>query len=372
MSGYIGDTDFEHGMLAKIGILICNLGTPDAPTPKAVRRYLAEFLADPRVVELPRLLWLPILHGIILPTRPRRSAAAYARIWGGDGSPLLSITKRQGTAIATAMEEWLPGRTEVVVGMRYGSPSIAESLRQLKKSNIHKILVLPLYPQYAAATTASAMDAVTAELNCWRWVPSLRFIGDYHTDANYIEALATSVSTFWATNDRADYLLMSFHGTPRESFLAGDPYHCHCHGTARLLAERLELEDDRWGLAFQSRVGPKDWLQPYTESRLKQLAGSGVKTVDVLCPGFAADCLETLEEIAIRYADAFSTAGGDKLRYIPALNDAEKHIDALVRLIQRNLAGWDESDPTWNAGVNKKNRQAVAKRATAMKELSAG
>jgi ferrochelatase len=355
MSSYKGSPDFEHGMPAKIGILVCNLGTPDTPTPKAVRRYLAEFLSDPRVVELPRVLWLPILHGVILRVRPRRSAAAYAKIWSADGSPLLAITKRQGIAIATAMEERFPGSTEVVVGMRYGSPSIAAGLRQLRESNVQKILVLPLYPQYATATTASAMDAVSAELNRWRRVPSLRFIADYHADANYIEALATSVSTFWAANDRADHLLMSFHGTPRDTFLAGDPYHGHCQTTARLLSERLALEDGRWGLAFQSRVGPKDWLQPYTESALKQLAADGAKTVDVLCPGFAADCLETLEEIAIRYAEMFVAAGGERLRYIPALNDTEQHIDALVHLIQRNLDGWDKSDPSWNGAAEPAN-----------------
>jgi len=367
MSRYTGEVDFEHGKPTKIGILICNVGTPNAPTPTAVRRYLAEFLSDPRVVELPRLLWLPILHGIVLRIRPRRSAAAYAAIWGGDGSPLMAITKRQGAAIATAMEARLPGRIEVVVGMRYGSPSIAAGLRRLRELNARKILILPLYPQYAAATTASLMDAVNDELLRWRWVPALRFIGDYHADKNYIEALAASVTNYWMANKRADHLLLSFHGTPQNSLVAGDPYHCHCHTTARLLAERLELDDERWDLSFQSRFGWQQWLGPYTETRLRQLAAAGVKRIDVLCPGFSADCLETLEEIAIRYAKVFSAAGGDSLRYIPALNDDEKHIAALVHLIECNIAGWDESDPHWDSEIDAANRNALSARAAQMK-----
>lgn len=365
MSGYLGDTDFEHGRRAKIGILICNLGTPDAPTVKAVRRYLAEFLSDPRVVEFPRLLWLPILHGIILRIRPRRSAAAYAKVWGDDGSPLMAISKRQCTAIAAALEERLPGRTEVTLAMRYGSPSIASGLRRLRDANVRQVLILPLYPQYAAATTASVMDAVNAELGTWRWVPALRFISDYHADADYIDALAASVASFRATTGPADHLLMSFHGTPQETFLAGDPYHCQCQATARLLSERLQLDDEDWDLSFQSRFGPKKWLQPYTEESLRQLAAAGKKVVDVVCPGFAADCLETLEEIALQYAAVFTAAGGDKLRYIPALNDRPQHIDALVTLIQRNLAGWDGAQQT--SADDERNRQAAAARAAALK-----
>jgi len=356
MSGDTGETDIEHGRVAKIGILICNLGTPDAPTVKAVRRYLAEFLSDPRVVELPRLLWLTILHLLVLRIRPRRSAAAYAKVWGDDGSPLMAISRRQGAAIASAMEARLPGRTEVVVGMRYGSPSIASGLRRLRAANVDKILVLPLYPQYAASTTASVLDAVNAELGHWRRVPSLRFVSDYHADTHYVEALARSVTRAWETSGRGEHLLMSFHGTPRASFLAGDPYYHHCHTTARLLAERLQLENAQWGLSFQSRFGWSEWLQPYTESTLKQLAANGVKTVDIVCPGFAADCLETLEEIAIRYAEVFTAAGGETLRYIPALNDDDKHIEALVQLIQRNLGGWDDAEQNWQSGAEEKDQ----------------
>lgn len=358
---------FEHGRTTKIGILICNLGTPDAPSVKAVRRFLAEFLSDTRVVELPRLLWLPILHGIVLRLRPRRSAAAYAKVWREDGSPLMAITLSQGAAVAAAIEAQMPGRTEVVVAMRYGEPSISSGLRRLRELNARKILVLPLYPQYAGSTTGSVFDAVNAELGSWRWVPSLRFINDYHTDAHYIRALANSVKNFWALHGRGDHLLMSFHGTPKKSLLAGDPYHCQCQTTARLLAEHLQLQDADWDISFQSRFGWNEWLQPYTTDRLRQLGADGVKKVDVVCPGFSADCLETLEEIELQYAKMFNAASGGSLRYVPALNDSQEHIKALVTLIHQNLGGWAEAESTWDATLDENERKAAAERAKTMK-----
>jgi len=364
--------EYEHGRVTKIGILICNLGTPEAPNAKAVRRFLAEFLSDVRVVELPRTLWLPILHGIVLRLRPRRSAAAYAKIWREDGSPLMAISKRQGAAIGRAMEVQLSGRTEVVVAMRYGQPSIASGLRKLRDSNARKILILPLYPQYSGSTTGSVFDAVSAELGRWRWVPTLRFINDYYANAQYIEALANSVRSFWAAQGRGEHLLMSFHGTPKASLLAGDPYHCQCQTTARLLAERLQLGDTDWDICFQSRFGWNQWLQPYTTDRLRQLGDKGVTRVDVVSPGFSADCLETLEEIELQYAEMFSQAGGGSLRYIPALNDSDEHIEALVALIRRNLAGWDEAESTWDAALDEQQRNAGSLRADSIKNRLPG
>ena len=368
MTNYSGEQGFVHGKAEKIGVLLCNLGTPDAPTAKAVRRYLGELLSDPRVVELPRFLWLPILHGIILRVRPRRSAAIYREVWTDEGSPLMAISKRQREALAGALEEALPGRTEVVLAMRYGSPSIRSGLRKLRDLNARKILILPLYPQYAAATTGSLLDAVTREFATWRWVPSLRFINNYFEEPRYLDALAHSVRQHWATNGEGEHLLMSFHGTPKDSLKSGDPYHCECLATGRMLSERLTLASDRWSLGFQSRFGWNEWLQPYTEAMLRELAQSGVRKVDVICPGFSADCLETLEEIALRYAAVFVAAGGESLRYIPALNDRKDHIETLSELVLKNLAGWSLADSTWDAQGDEQYRSTSAERAAALIE----
>lgn len=370
MSRFLGTQNFAHGRPTKIGILLCNLGTPDQPTARAVRRYLAEFLSDRRVVEIPPLLWQLILHGIILRVRPRRSAEAYAKVWRDDGSPLLAITRQQAAAIRREFGEQLPERIAVAVGMRYGNPSIATALQELRAANVRKILVVPLYPQYAAATTASVFDAVTEELRRWRWVPALRVIDEYHQDPGYIHALAGSLDEHWNKRGRAEHLLMSFHGTPKRSLLAGDPYHCQVHATARLLAEHRSLAPDEFTVCFQSRFGRAEWLQPYTEQTLQALAGRGVKTVDVICPGFAADCLETLEEIALQYAEVFRAAGGESLRYVPALNDRPAHIEGLVRLIRRNLAGWDQADAGWDSARDEEMRRAAATRAEAMRTQS--
>ncbi len=354
---------FSHDQPTCTGVLLANLGTPDAPTPAALRRYLAEFLWDPRVVELPRPLWWLILHGVILRIRPARSARKYQAIWTEDGSPLLAISRRQTTAVATALRQRCLGPVQVALGMRYGNPSIASALAELREAGARRLLVVPLYPQYSAATVASTFDAVAAELRCWRWLPDLRLISHYHDDPAYLDALAASIRAARA-GQPGERLLFSFHGLPKRTLLAGDPYHCECHKTARLVAERLGLQADQWAVAFQSRFGRAEWLQPYTSALLAGWAKSGVKSVDVVCPGFAADCLETLEEIALENREAFLAAGGEHYRYIPALNDAPAHIEALARLIVRHAAGWPELDSDYDPAAAAAER--VARRTHAL------
>lgn len=329
----------NDGNTGSVGLLLVNLGTPDSPSVGDVRRYLKEFLWDPRVVEAPRPLWWLVLNGIILNTRPRRSAAAYQKIWTEQGSPLLSISLDQGAAL----QESLKGEAKVVVAMRYGNPSIRQGLQELKQSGCDKVLVFPLYPQYSATTTASIFDAVSDELRNWRWIPELRLINQYYDNPGYIEALANSVRERWASHGKPEKLVMSFHGIPKEYAEAGDPYPGQCKETARLLAAALELADDQWVLCFQSRLGPKEWLQPYADKMLEQLPGKGVKKVDVICPGFSVDCLETLEEVAMENRDIFLEAGGEEYHYIPCLNDSPQHIEFLAQLARRYLGGWIES-----------------------------
>lgn len=358
--------NFEHGQEPATGILLANLGTPDAPTPKALRRYLGEFLWDPRVIEIPRPLWWLILHGIILRVRPAQSARKYRKIWTEQGAPLLTISRRQAQAVALRLEQACDGPVRVALGMRYGNPSIACALRELRDAGIRRLLVLPLYPQYSAATTASAFDAVSRELSTWRWVPELRMIGSYHDDPGYIQALTRTVLDAWALHGQADRLLFSFHGLPSRNLLAGDPYHCLCHKTARLVAESLGLELHRWAVSFQSRFGRAEWLKPYTSELLTEWGRAGVKSVQVICPGFAADCLETLEEIAMENRNCFLQAGGERFHYIPALNDQPRHIQALVELILAHGNGWPEiqsdSDPVEAA----RERRISRERALAM------
>jgi len=318
------------------GLLLVNLGTPDSPAPADVRRYLAEFLWDPRVVETPRWLWWPLLHGIILNTRPRRSAEAYRRIWTEAGSPLLLHTKRQAEALQARLGE----QVKVVPAMRYGNPSIAAGLLELREAGCERILVFPLYPQYSATTTASTFDAVTEELRRWRRVPELRFIGQYHSEAGYIAALAASIREYQQENGTPEKLILSFHGIPQRYAEAGDPYPRQCEHTARLLAEALGLEEDRWQLTYQSRMGREPWLQPYTSATLEALAREDVRQVQVLCPGFAADCLETLEEIAMENRDIFLAHGGERYGYIPCLNDRPDHVEALAAIARSHLGGW--------------------------------
>jgi len=333
------EPSFSHGQAQRTGVLLCNLGTPDAPTTAAVRRYLAEFLSDRRVVEIPRLLWLLILHAIILRTRPSRSAAKYASIWGTEGSPLKVWTEKQ----AKLLQGWLGQRNHQVKvrwAMRYGSTSIASQLDAMKAEGVTRILLVPAYPQYSATTTASVLDAVYAWARRTRAVPELRFINHYHDDEGYIAALAASVRRHWKKNGRAEQLVMSFHGIPERSLHLGDPYHCECYKTARLLADSLGLGKAQYRVTFQSRLGRAKWLEPYTEPSLIAMARSGVGSVDLICPGFTSDCLETLEEINIEARKAFLLAGGQEFRYIACLNDDPEWITALCNLSQRHLLGW--------------------------------
>ena len=320
--------------------MICNLGSPDAPTPAAVRRFLKQMLWDPRIVEMPRLPWWLILHGIILRTRPRRVAPRYAKSWTEDGSPLLQTSRQQVEALESELARRLGEPPVIALGMRYGHPSIPEALETLRDKNCRHILVFPLFPQYSCTTTASAFDAVAQTLQGWRWVPELRWINHYYDEGAYIDALAASIGDVWEHDGQPQRLLFSFHGTPLRYSQAGDPYRGQCEETARLVAAALELDADRWAVAFQSRFGGEPWLQPYTDELLLEWARDGVKQVDVVCPGFAADCLETLEEIVVENKDRFMQAGGDKFRYIMALNDRPEHIAALATITERHLRGW--------------------------------
>ena len=331
---------FRHGSTPRTAVLLVNLGTPDEATAPALRRYLAEFLSDPRVVEIPRPIWWLILHGIILRTRPARSAAKYASVWLPEGSPLAVWTQRQ----TAALEQQLAARGHQVLvrhAMRYGNPSLPATLDALRAEGATRVLVLPLYPQYAAATTASVADKVMQWAARSRRMPEFRFVAEYHDDAAYIAALAAQVRQHWSAHGRGDKLVLSFHGVPERSLHLGDPYHCQCHKTARLLATALELGKDEVLVTFQSRFGKARWLEPYTEPTLQALAAAGTKRVDVMCPGFVADCLETLEEINQEARDAFLEAGGESFRYVPCLNDSPTWIQALSALAERHLAGWD-------------------------------
>lgn len=334
------ETAYRHGSASRTAVLLVNLGTPDEPTASALRRYLAEFLGDPRVVEIPRALWWLILHGIILRTRPARSAAKYASIWMPEGSPLAVWTQRQTQALRQRLAT---DGHEVIVrhAMRYGNPSLPSTLDALRAEGATRVLVLPLYPQYAAATTASVAEKVMQWAMKSRRMPEFRFVAEYHDDPAYIAALAAQLRQHWAAHGRGDKLVLSFHGVPERSLHLGDPYHCQCHKTARLLAQALGLAPDEVQITFQSRFGKAKWLQPYTEPTLQALAAAGVKRVDVMCPGFVADCLETLEEIAQEARHAFLAAGGEAFSYVPCLNDNPAWIDALAALTERHLSGWD-------------------------------
>lgn len=325
-------------------VLLCNLGTPDAPTAPALRRYLAQFLADPRVVEIPKLIWLAILHGIILRVRPAKSAAKYATVWTPEGSPLKVWTEKQAKLLQGLLGE-RGLRVRVAPAMRYGQPAIAATLDALKREGVRRVLVLPVYPQYSGATTASVIDDVARWALQTRHVPELRFINRYHDDAGYIAALAQTVREHWQREGRGDKLVMSFHGMPERTLHLGDPYHCECLKTGRLLAEALGLRDGEWLVSFQSRFGKAKWLSPYTEPSLVKLAKDGVKSVDVICPGFAVDCLETLEEINQEAREAFLRAGGQRFGYVACLNDHAAGIRALTDIAQRHLQGWPNEAP---------------------------
>jgi ferrochelatase len=330
----------DHGAVAKTAILLVNLGTPNAPSPAAVRRYLREFLSDPRVVEIPRAIWTPILHGVILTTRPRRSAARYAAIWTPEGSPLRVYTARQATLLQGLLGERLKASPLVVdYAMRYGDPSISAVLAKLKAARCERLLVLPLYPQYAASTTATALDQVGRELARLRNVPEVRVVKHFHDHPAYIRALGDLVRDRWRAQGRPDRLVMSFHGLPRYTLDRGDPYHCECQKTARLLAAELELPDAAWQIAFQSRFGRAEWLKPYTASVLADLGRRGQR-VEVVCPGFVSDCLETLEELGIEGKAICLGAGGQAFGLLPCLNDRPGWIEALAAIAREHLGGW--------------------------------
>ena len=329
-------------------MVLVNLGTPTAPNASALRSYLREFLSDPRVIELPRLLWLPILYGVILPLRAGRSAAAYRRVWMAEGSPLRVLSERLTRAVAAHLQTSTPD-VKVRLAMRYGEPSIATVLRELRDCGLRRVIVLPLYPQYSASTAASVFDAAVDELRTWRRIPDLRFIADYHADAGWIDAVVASIREHWSTHPRGEKLLFSFHGIPQRYVRNGDPYEDQCRASAAAIAAGLGLAEDAWQLSFQSRVGREPGLQPYTDETVKALGAAGVGSIDVACPGFSVDCLETLEEIAMQNAEFFEAAGGRHLRYIPALNDAPAHAAALARLLRRHGAGWPEFDAAADA-----------------------
>ena len=337
---YLKEPEFKHGQVSRTGILLINLGTPEAPTAAALRPYLKEFLSDPRVVEIPRPIWWVILNGIILNTRPKKSAAKYAAIWTPDGSPLKVHTAKQ----AKLLKGWLGGKIAsplmVEYAMRYGEPAIAATLAQMKAAGCDRILLLPLYPQYAASSTGTALDAAMAWWGKIRNQPALRSVRSYHDHPAYIAALIANIHDYWQRHGRPDVLLISFHGVPRYTLDKGDPYHCECRKTARLLTEGLGLTEQQYRVTFQSRFGRAEWLQPYTDKTLAELGKAGVNRVDVIAPGFTSDCLETLEELAMEGRDSFMKAGGKEFNYIPTLNEHPAWIAALGEIALENLGGW--------------------------------
>ncbi|MEN7342700.1 MAG: ferrochelatase [Pseudomonadota bacterium] len=365
MSRYIGESNFAHGDTQSIGLLVVNLGTPDDPSPKAVRRYLKQFLWDPRVVEQPRVVWWLILNLIILNIRPKKSAAAYQEIWTDAGSPLLLYSQQIAEKLAAEVRDKTGSPVQVELGMSYGTPSIPDALDRLRRKNVRRLVVLPLYPQYSATTTGTVFDAVASSLSRQRWVPELRFINQFHDRPRLIEALAQTVRDHWAKHGQGERLLFSFHGIPQRYFRAGDPYHCQCQKTARLVADALELRNDQYAVSFQSRVGREPWLMPYTDYTLEDWGAEKVGNVDVICPGFSADCLETLEEIALQNRDLFVEAGGGDLRYIPALNDTAGQIAALSELIIETTSDWHPAIAAFNETV-----EDSAKRADALEQLA--
>ena len=339
MVKYIGEKDYEHGSKEKIGVLITNLGTPDAPNKKELKVYLNQFLSDPRVIELPKILWQIILKLVILQIRPSKSAEAYKQIWTDKGSPLLDIANRQLDKIQSSFSS----KNENIVfevGMRYGNPSIPDALLKLQKKQVRRLLVLPMYPQYCAATTGSTFDEVTNVLQKWRWIPEMRFINQYFEEKNYIEALSNSIKSFWKKTSKPQKIIFSYHGIPKRYLTNGDPYHCFCLKTTRLVKEYMGLSDDEIMTTFQSRFGREEWLKPYTSETLKELPKQGIKNIHIISPGFSSDCLETLEELEEENKEYFMESGGENYHYIPCLNDHDDHIDVFVNLIKKHTQGW--------------------------------
>jgi len=339
---YTGLAGASDDQPVQAAVLLVNLGTPEAPTASAVRPYLAEFLGDHRVIDYPRWLWWLILHGVILRVRPSRSAHAYQRIWTAQGSPLRVGSEALATRLQQALSQHPGGPVRVALAMRYGQPSVQHQIEELQREGVRRLLVLPLYPQYSATSTGSVIDAVADAMKSLRWPPELRIVNDYHDDAAHIEALARSMEQWWANHGRGEKLLLSFHGIPERYVRSGDPYLDQCQATARALRERLKLDESQLLVSYQSRVGREQWLKPYTDATVRELAASGVRKLDVACPGFAVDCLETLEEIAMQNHEFFRAAGGEELRYIPALNDTPGQVESLAALVRRHTGGWSE------------------------------
>ena len=339
MATFIGNSEFKHGTKLRIGVLLSNLGTPDKPKRKELRVYLKEFLSDPRVIETPKLIWQIILNGIILNTRPQKSAKNYQKVWTDQGSPLLVILNKQ-----KQLTQELLGKEnleiEFTIGMRYGNPSIKKGLEELREKNCNKIIVLPMYPHYCAATTGSTFDEVTNTMQKWRWVPSLRFISTYHDHPDYIKALANSIKKHWDKHGKPDKILFSYHGIPKKYFTKGDPYHCLCSKTTRLVREQMGLSEEFAITTFQSRFGPEEWLQPYTDKTVEQLAKNKLEHLQIIAPGFSSDCLETIEELDGENREIFKEHGGEKFSYVPCLNDQGDHISLIGALIKNELQGW--------------------------------
>ena len=330
----------KFGDLPAVGVMLANLGTPDAPTPGAVRAFLSEFLTDRRVIEGPRWKWWPILHLFILPFRSRKSTALYRKIWEDDGSPLLTRTLKLSEALMDSLGQKVTLPVHVAVGMRYGRPSIRQALRHLRQKGCSRLVVIPMFPQYSGTTVGSVFDAVASELTTWRVVPDLRSIHSYHDEPEYIEALADSIKEVWASGGEPEKLLFSFHSIPLRYVTAGDPYQHECEKTARLVANCLNLPKDRYDISFQSIFGRSEWIKPATDATVQALARAGIKKVDVICPGFSVDCVETLEEIDDTNRRLFLSNGGTDFRYIPCLNDRPEHVRLLSALLRRNMEGW--------------------------------
>ncbi len=358
---YIGTPQFNHGTPEKLGVLMINLGTPDAPETPEVRRYLAQFLSDPRIIELPRWLWKTILHGIILRVRPAKSAEAYKEVWSEtDGSPLLSISKKQQAALQKELSARYGDDVVVGLGMRYGTPSVDDALTELEQHNVRRLLIIPMYPQYSGTTTASVFDEVANRLQRTRWLPELRFINQWCDEPGYIKVLANSVKKYWAENGKNDLLVTSYHGIPMRYLLNGDPYHCLCHKTTRLLAEELAIDPSKTKVVFQSRVGKEEWLQPYCDETMKRLPKDGVTKIDVISPAFAADCLETIEEIEGENREYFMENGGESFNYIPCLNDDAEHMQFMADLVGKHIQGWPEADANRNKAKEDEHYQVSA------------
>lgn len=339
---YKNSSHFNHGQADKIGVLITNLGTPEAPTKKALKPYLKEFLSDPRVVEVPRLIWWCILNLVILNFRPARSAKAYEPVWSEQGSPLMLHTKNQASALQQQLTSRFGDDVVVDFAMRYGKPAIADVLDKLFQQGVRKLLVLPLYPQYCASTTGSTFDAIAQDFMQRRWLPDFKFISHYHDNHDYIAAVAEKIKSHRELHGSADKLIFSYHGIPKRYLLNGDPYHCECYKTSRLIAEYLGLQQDQYLTTFQSRFGREEWLKPYTDHTLQELAKQGVKSVQIVCPGFSADCLETIEEIGVENRDYFMEAGGERYEYIECLNSDESHINLLTSLVSEEIKQWHD------------------------------